>query len=138
MRQGRDVNQAFSLVEVTIAIGIVGFCLIALLGLYSTGLTSNRQASTDTILASTSSLMAANIEAQENFDFTKSYYFDHFGVPLSSGAQATFVCQVNTALVSDSEVNGVSPHLVRATLKFSWPFPNNAQTQSFHVTLPPR
>ena len=38
------VNAAFSLVEVTIAVGIVSFCLIAVLGLLPTGLKAVKNA----------------------------------------------------------------------------------------------
>ncbi len=36
------ISAAFSLVEVTIALGVAGFCLLAILGLLQTGLTSEK------------------------------------------------------------------------------------------------
>lgn len=41
-------NSAFSLVEVTMAIGIVGFCLLTLMGLLPTGLNALNDASRET------------------------------------------------------------------------------------------
>lgn len=138
MRNGPARRGAFSLVEVTIAIGLVGFCLVALFGLFSVGLKTNRQATSDTILASASSIIAAELQAQGTNSISSSYYFDHLGIPTTNAQSALFVCQVSTNLVPNSEISGVYPHLVRAKLTFTWPFPNNVQTQAFYVTLPSR
>lgn len=48
---------AFSLVEVVLAIGICSFALIALLGLFTTGLQSNRQSEQDIQAANLASML---------------------------------------------------------------------------------
>lgn len=44
-------NKAFSLVEVTIAMGLVSFVMVALLGLFSVGITTSREAGVETVIA---------------------------------------------------------------------------------------
>lgn len=47
----KGCRDAFSLIEVTIAIGIVAFSLVAMLGLIGVGLQSSRQSADDTAVA---------------------------------------------------------------------------------------
>lgn len=51
MKRGRASLAAFSLVEVTLALGVTGFCLIAILGLIPVGISSNQAASEQTSTA---------------------------------------------------------------------------------------
>jgi type II secretory pathway pseudopilin PulG len=52
---------AFSLVEVTLALGVMAFCLVALLGLLPVGLNSNRGALEQTAAASVASAVAVDL-----------------------------------------------------------------------------
>src|SRR5437867_7336907 len=52
LKQSRAKTTAFSLVEVTLALGVAAFCLIAVLGLLPTGL-KTQQASTEQTTANT-------------------------------------------------------------------------------------
>lgn len=55
---------AFSLVEVTMALGIAAFCLVALLGLVPVGLNSNRNAVQQTAAASIAASVITDIRNQ--------------------------------------------------------------------------
>ena len=59
-------RSAFSLIEVTLAIGIIGFALIAIVGLIPVGLTSGR----DAIDATRSSLIAQDAKARVESSLT--------------------------------------------------------------------
>ena len=52
---------AFSLVEVTLALGVMAFCLVALLGLLPVGMNSNRDALEQTAAASIASAVAVDL-----------------------------------------------------------------------------
>ncbi len=47
----RSASSGFSLVEITLALGIVAFVLIAVLGLFSVGLDSSRRSASDTVIS---------------------------------------------------------------------------------------
>jgi type II secretory pathway pseudopilin PulG len=52
---------AFSLVEVTLALGVMAFCLVALLGLLPVGMNSNRAALEQTAAASVANAVAVDL-----------------------------------------------------------------------------
>lgn len=68
--------QAFSLVEVTIALGIVSFALLALLGLFVVGLSSSKESAMDTAVAQIA-LHAATI--YDGVDTNLAYSYE--GIP---------------------------------------------------------
>ena len=57
-------SQAFSIVEVVIALGVVAFALVAILGVFPAALTQNRKGISDTRAAQLSKMMVATIDAQ--------------------------------------------------------------------------
>ena len=56
-------RQGFSLVEVTLALGVAAFCLLAILGLLPVGLTSNRNAIEQTAAAGIATGIFADLRA---------------------------------------------------------------------------
>lgn len=61
----RKLNvQAFSLVEVTLALGITAFCMISLFGLLPVGLNTNRNSIEQTSAASIANTVVADIRTQ--------------------------------------------------------------------------
>ena len=81
-------NSAFSLVEVTLALGVAAFCLIAVLGLMPAGVQTNRNATSQTaatnIIASVIADMRATTSATSpqygiTFGTAKTLYFDGTG-----------------------------------------------------------
>ncbi len=59
----RNPKSAFSLVEVTLAVGIAGFCLLAVFGLLPVGLTSNQNAIEQTAAAGWASAVASDLRS---------------------------------------------------------------------------
>src|SRR5436190_22674308 len=123
-KSGRAV---FSLVEVTLALGIAGFCLIALMGLLPMGIKTNQTSFSQTAAATILSDVVADMRAagknatsaqyQITFLTRKDLYFDSEG-------------GFNTALQTNSRYRVVitfptlSPNPAYATcanVKISWP-----------------
>ena len=73
-RQGHlpGSRQAFSLVEVTIALGLVSFALLALLGLFVVGLNSSKESALDTAQAQIA-LHASSVYNGTNMNLEYSY-----------------------------------------------------------------
>ena len=73
-------NSAFSLVEVTLALGVAAFCLIAVLGLMPAGVQTNRNATSQTaatniiasVIADMRALASTIIELRGTGQFTTS------------------------------------------------------------------
>lgn len=62
----RHAASGFSLVEVVIALGIIAFALVAVLGVFPTGLSSNRTSVSDTRAAALANAVFATIDAQSD------------------------------------------------------------------------
>jgi len=63
MNADRHGGQAFSLVEVALALALAAFCLVAILGLLPVGLKSNQTANAETGATSILSTVAADLRA---------------------------------------------------------------------------
>ena len=72
-RSFRDIHtasKAFSLIEVVMALGICSFCLIALIGLLSQGLSTNRDTVSETEAAGIARMVQSDLAAREVADAT--------------------------------------------------------------------
>ena len=72
-------SAGFSLVEVTLAVGIATFCLIALFGLLPLGLQTNQNAISQTAAASVLSSVVADLRATPKSNPTSPLYEVTFG-----------------------------------------------------------
>src|SRR6476660_9032035 len=80
---------AFSLVEVTLALGIAAFCLIAVFGLMPVGVQTNRNATSQTAATNVIAAVVADLRARPtantssqfciSFGFATTLYFDSAG-----------------------------------------------------------
>jgi uncharacterized protein (TIGR02598 family) len=98
--------KGFTLIEVTMALGIISFALVALLGMLGIGLSSIRSSATEATVALISSNVAS--ELQSGTWKTKSdaitLYFSHSGVEMTSASDDGFKA-VATPLLLDSTPN---------------------------------
>lgn len=62
---------AFSLVEVTVALGVIGFCLLTIIGLLAVGINSTRSSTVQTSAANLLTAVTSDLEAVPNI--TPSY-----------------------------------------------------------------
>jgi uncharacterized protein (TIGR02598 family) len=75
-----DFPRGFSLVEVTLALGIAAFCLITLLGLLPLGMETNQSAVSQTAAASVLSSVVADLRATAKASPTSPQYDITFGI----------------------------------------------------------
>ena len=69
----------FSLVEVTLALGIAAFCLIALFGLIPVGVQTNRNATSQTAATNIAAAVVADLRATPTTSTTSTQYGITFG-----------------------------------------------------------
>ena len=74
MKRHSNSHSGFSLVELTLALGIGGFCLMALLSLLPLGMETNRIASSQTAAASIISSIVADLRSIPPSSLTSSQY----------------------------------------------------------------
>ena len=115
---------AFSLVEVTLALGIAAFCLIAVFGLMPVAVLTNRNATSQTAATNVIASVIADMRATTastspqygiTFGTPKTLYFDGTG-QFTTSLSANSRYQVNVTW-SDSGWNG----LRYADIKATWP-----------------
>jgi len=118
----RTLRSGFSLIEITLALGVTSFCLLAILGLFSVGLRAGQQARDYTTIAGASSLVMSRVQASstEGFPFPSTLFFDAHGQVTNSNA-ALYVCDITKTTVSESVLPAVSTNLGLITMRFTWP-----------------
>jgi len=130
----------FTLVEITIALGIFAFCIVAILGLLQVALNSSRDSRIDSSTCGILNNLEADIRAAAvpalggtNFP---DQYFDVAGNPLVSSNSPDVQFRVTLQRVSDQSVgnlfsltNGSMLQLWAATI--SYPPPGYNQTKKF-------
>jgi uncharacterized protein (TIGR02598 family) len=126
MKLLRHVARAYSLVEVTLAVGIASFCLIAVFGLLPVGVQTNRNATSQTAATNIMAAVIADLRATPKASTTssqfaitfgtgKTLYFDSVGQPSTSlGANSRYRINIGWGA---STPNGPA----FASLKVTWP-----------------
>lgn len=125
-------SPAFSLTEVVIALGIVTFTLVAILGLMGVGINASRQSSDDTVLAAMTSYVLG--ELRGSGAMSNSFFFDQGGAPLGNGTNAIYRCE---AAPSAPEISGLSTNFRKVRLVFTWPAsaPASASTNVINASI---
>ena len=127
MRRSVHLAAAFSLVEVTLALGIAAFCLIAVFGLMPVGVQTNRNATSQTAATSILSNVIADLRATPSASTTSSQFGITFGTnppPLyfDSAGQFTTSLGTNSRYQLNITWNSSAPTGSRyADLKITWP-----------------
>jgi uncharacterized protein (TIGR02598 family) len=131
---------AFSLVEVTLALGIAAFCLIAVFGLMPVGVQTNRNATSQTAATNILSNVIADLRATPKTSATSS----QFAITFGTDATLYFdnAGQFLTSLGTDSRYQlnvtwNASPPtgLQYADLKVTWPTAATAANASGSVEM---
>jgi uncharacterized protein (TIGR02598 family) len=79
MSRGRDCSAGFSLVEVTLALGVAAFCLVTLFGLLPLGVRANQNSISQTAAATLLSSVVADLRATPKTSQTSRQYEITFG-----------------------------------------------------------
>jgi uncharacterized protein (TIGR02598 family) len=115
---------AFSLIEVTLALGITAFCLIAVFGLLPVGVQTNRNATSQTAATNLMAAVVADLRAVPMANTTSTQFEITFGTDATLYFDGTG--QFTTSLSTNSryQLNVTwfgSSGLRYADLKVSWP-----------------
>jgi uncharacterized protein (TIGR02598 family) len=116
--KGTAGEGAFSLVEIVLAIGIVSFALMAMLGLVSVSLQSDRSSASDTDLAALSQQVISTLRSQPFTNLSgTNFFFDSDGSLTTNSSGAVYECAVT--LTADPLLPAAS--FKNARLQFTWP-----------------
>ena len=124
---------SFSLVELTLALGVASFCLIAVSGLLSVGIRTSQDAISETASASILSAVIADLRATPETTTTSPQFGLNFGSPTtlyfdSNGRSATMTASRYRLTIS-FPANPTGMYAATfAHLKVSWPAPVNPAT----------
>jgi uncharacterized protein (TIGR02598 family) len=137
---GRNRPAGFSLVEVALALGIVSFVLLSLLGLMTVSLDAGRRSYEDTTVASLAQVVANELRTNSysslpNTNFER--YFSYDGEPSDAGAahyRCTIQAETHTSAELPSAVRDASQG-VRLRLSFFWPPDNPRTNEIFETTI---
>jgi uncharacterized protein (TIGR02598 family) len=121
----RRSKLAFSLVEVTLALGIAAFCLIAVFGLMPVSVQTNRNATSQTAGTNIVAAVVADLRATPRANSTSSQYQITFGTnppPMYFDGTGQFATTVgaNSRYQLNLTWSG-SPALRYADIKVTWP-----------------
>ena len=126
----RDDSLGFSLIEVTLALGVAAFCLIALFGLLPLGVRTNQNSTSQTAAAALLSSVVADLSAtprssqtSRQYEITigtaKVLYFDGEGRVISPTDPNANPRYRLTVTFPSSPAGALAPTFV--SLKASWP-----------------
>jgi uncharacterized protein (TIGR02598 family) len=87
----------FSLVEVTIALGVLSFAAVAIIGILPVGLTSMRQSMNQTVEAQIVRSIAAQAVTTSFTNLARTAYYDTDGQPLDGAGGAYYTATITTA-----------------------------------------
>ena len=126
MKCGAGQTGGFSLAELTLAVGIAAFCLIAVFSLVPVGVQTNRNATSQMTATSVVAAVVADLRATPKGTGTSSQFAITFGTDKTLYFDSAG--QASTSLGADSRYrlritwNG-SAELRYADLKVTWPAP---------------
>jgi type II secretory pathway pseudopilin PulG len=118
-------TSAFSLVELTLAIGVAAFCLIAVFGLMPIGVQTNRNATSQTAATNLMAAVLADLRATPKANTTSTQFGITFGtnpppIYFDSTGQFTTTLGTNSRYQLNLTWYG-STGLRYADLKVTWP-----------------
>jgi type II secretory pathway pseudopilin PulG len=123
--RNRSSKGAFSLIEVTLALGVAGFCLISVFGLLPLGLASNQVSLNQTVAANITSAIQSDLNCAQPLGSGTTPHFG-FSIP-AAGATNTLETiyltadGIATQLGAIPTTTGTAVSRYRATLWFSSP-----------------
>jgi len=137
-------RRGFSLVEVVMAMGIVAFALVSMLGLFSVGIGAGKHSGEDTEMASMSmevlgrfrNITSTVIPAATNLYFDYQGRYTNTANPLN----AYYECRLTTQSAAATEISSDTTSLVKAKMTFCWPSSaiNRPNTNIVHATFLPQ
>jgi uncharacterized protein (TIGR02598 family) len=126
MKRSIASDTAFSLVEVTLALGIAAFCLIAIFGLMPVGVQTNRNATSQTAATNIIAAVVADLRATPKGSSTSSQFSVTFGTnppPMYFDGTGQFATTLgaNSRYQLNITWNSAPSGLRYADLRVTWP-----------------
>jgi uncharacterized protein (TIGR02598 family) len=120
-------TRAFSLVEVMFALSIFSFVITALLGLLTFSLDTERVSASDTVIATMTTTVLAEIRREPFDDLDDDlrdgktiWFFREDGVPCAE-VESLYVCKVKCSPSADAGTESFRANLIDCVLRFEWP-----------------
>jgi uncharacterized protein (TIGR02598 family) len=140
MKKPDSTVASFSLVEVTLALGVAAFCLIAIFGLMPVGVQTNRNATSQTAATSIIAAVIADLRATPKTTNTSTQFGITFGTnpsPIYFDAAGQFAATSgpNSRYQLNVTWNSAPTGLRYADLKVTWPAPASPSNASGSVEM---
>lgn len=122
MRQPEQTSGAFTLVEVTLAIGIMAFSLVALMGLFNVGFQASRRSAE----GSTLPVIIEQIKQEERsgngteINTSRMVYFT-YGGEKTANSEAHYHCTIQATSPLETVLPNTSVHLILLKVKVKSP-----------------
>jgi Verrucomicrobium spinosum paralogous family TIGR02598 len=130
-------SSAFSLVEVTLAIGIAAFCLIAVFGLMPVGVQTNRNATSQTSATNVIAAVVADLRATPTGNPTSSQFCIPFNRDTTLYFDSAGQCSSDpTGSTSPCGVVWSPPLQTRYQLSIAWSNSSTLRYADLRVTWP--
>lgn len=129
MRITPGYRHGFSLIEVTLAMGIAAFSLVAMLSLFSIGLDSSRKSASDTVIPRIVSqiLSESSGASAPAVDETRTFYFTEGGERTGGNSPYVYACELRAVAPDPNALPDVSDHLVLLNLQIT------SSTEDLHL-----
>jgi type II secretory pathway pseudopilin PulG len=141
MKQSLQKSPAFSLVEITLALGVAAFALLAIFGMLPTSLKTQQASVQQTAANSIISQIVGKLRAdarvppgQENRDDSNWYLHPHHGGPWDPTPDVLFFTNDGKSEGSSVTANSV----YRATIQYIFPPTDTTTLADITVSWPPR
>jgi uncharacterized protein (TIGR02598 family) len=125
MKRRSYTTAAFSLIEVTLALGIAAFCLVGVFGLVPVGVQTNRNATSQSAATNIVSAVIADLRGTPTASNTSSQFAITFGTPTTlyfdGAGQAVTLLAANSRYQVNITFPSSPTGLRYADIKVTWP-----------------
>jgi uncharacterized protein (TIGR02598 family) len=129
----KRLTSAFSLVELTLALGIGAFCLIAVFGLVPIAVQTNRNATSQTAATNIMAAVVADLRATPTTSTTSTQY----GITFGTCENLYFDSQGSVVASSNCSTAIAIPASARYQLNVTWSGTSGLRYADLKVTWPP-
>jgi len=135
----QEAQEAFSLIEVVIALAIVTFCITSIFGLFAVGLKANKDSYDDTAVAIAVNQVLADLAGKPlAIGDEPIYQFNQSGKLVTTESETYYLCQIKVSSY-ESVLPLAADHIRALAIEFKWPHgATQPENRIFHtcVTVP--
>jgi len=134
----RTEERSFSLVEIVIALGLVSFVLVALIGLMSVGLKAMKDSHHETLVSDMALTALSKLKETDYsaLPVATNYYYTYDGV-VTNVTSGYYLCAINLSVPSGAMAvaPGLSDHSKRIHMELIWPLNGKIQETNVFETF---